>query len=176
MKFAALVASAILLAGGAVHAEVVDAQPNGFSTKRSVTIAKPAAEVWTALLAPSKWWSGEHTWSGSAANLSLGAASGACFCEKLPGGGSVLHMTTVNAQPGRSLTLFGGLGPLQASGASGHMSWTLTEAGGATTLTWSYAVGGYAAGGLDKLAAPVDGVLAQQQDRLKAYLENGRIP
>lgn len=173
MKLAAAVFSVGLLAAGAASAEVVDAQPNGFATKRSVVIAKPAAEVWAALLQPARWWSGEHTWSGAAANLSLGAASGACFCERLPNGGSVLHMTTVNAQPGKQLILFGGLGPLQRSGAAGHLVWALAETDGKTTLSWSYDVGGYLRGGLDKVAPVVDRVLAQQQDRLKAYVETG---
>ncbi|NGM50058.1 ATPase [Caulobacter sp. 602-2] len=175
MKLAApVLALAALLAAGAANAEVLDAQPNGFATKRSVVVAKPAAEVWAALVQPAKWWSSEHTWSGSAANLSLGAASGACFCEKMPNGGSVLHMTTVNAQPGKQLTLFGGLGPLQLSGATGHMIWALAEKDGQTTVTWSYDAGGYMRGGLDKIAPIVDQVLGQQQDRLKAYLETGK--
>ncbi|MBI1683487.1 SRPBCC family protein [Caulobacter hibisci] len=175
MKLAAPVFAVLtLLAAGGARAEVVDAQPNGFETRRAVVIAKPAAEVWAALVQPSKWWNSSHTWSGSAANLSLGAASGACFCEKMPNGGSVLHMTTVNAQPGKQLTLFGGLGPLQMSGASGHLVWALAEADGRTTLTWTYDVGGYRKGGLDKIAPAVDQVLAEQQDRLKAYVETGK--
>lgn len=174
MKLAAPILALALLAGGAARAEVVDAQPNGFAVKRSVVVAKPASEVWAALVQPSKWWSSDHTWSGSAANLSLGAAPGACFCEKMPNGGAVLHMTVVNAQPGKQLTLFGGLGPLQFSGASGHFVWMLAEADGKTTLTWSYDAGGYMRGGLDKIAPVVDQVLAQQQDRLKAYVETGK--
>jgi uncharacterized protein YndB with AHSA1/START domain len=175
MKLAAPVLAVLtLLTAGAARAEVVDAQPNGFETKRVVVIAKPAAEVWAALVQPAKWWSSDHTWSGSAANLSLAAAPGACFCEKMPNGGAVLHMTVVNSQPGKQLTLFGGLGPLQFSGASGHLVWALAEADGKTTLTWSYDAGGYMKGGLDKIAPIVDQVLGQQQDRLKAYVETGK--
>jgi hypothetical protein len=102
--------------------------------------------------------------------------SGGCFCEKLPNGGSVMHMTVVYAQPGQSLRLFGALGPLQMSGATGHLGWTLSETNGKTTLTQIYDVGGYMKGGLDKIAPGVDHVLSEQFDRLTAYVETGKAP
>ncbi|MBO9709855.1 MAG: SRPBCC family protein [Caulobacter sp.] len=167
-------ATALALIGTTASAAVVDAAPNGFEVRREVVIAAPADRVYAALSQPSAWWSGEHTWSGSAASLSLAPMAGGCFCEKLPGGGSVLHMTVVYAQPGKALRLFGALGPLQASGASGHLAWTLSEADGRTTLVQTYDVGGYMKGGLDRIAPTVDQVLGQQLDRLKAYAETGK--
>lgn len=164
-------AALALLAAATARAEVTDAQPAGFQVRHQVVIAAPAAAVWGVLVQPSKWWSSAHTWSGSAANLSLGAASGGCFCERLPNGGSVLHMTTVHAAPGQKLVLSGGLGPLQSSGAMGAMTILLAEKDGATTVTVTYDVGGYFKGGLDKLAAPVDGVLGQQVQGLKTAVE-----
>ena len=164
-------ATLALLATATARAEVTDAQPAGFQVRHQVVIAAPAAAVWGVLVQPSKWWSSAHTWSGSAANLSLGAASGGCFCERLPNGGSVLHMTTVHAAPGQKLVLSGGLGPLQSSGATGAMTILLAEKDGATTVTVTYDVGGYFKGGLDKLAAPVDGVLGQQVQGLKTAVE-----
>ncbi len=171
MKTIAIAATLALLAAGSARAEVVDAQPNGFEVRRQVVIAAPANAVWATLVTPSKWWASAHTFSGSAANLSLGAASGACFCERLPNGGSVLHMTTVNAVPGQKLVLVGALGPMQSSGASGALTFLLAEKDGATTVTVTYDVGGYFKGGLDKIAAPVDGVLGQQVAGLKAASE-----
>lgn len=164
-------AALALLAAATARAEVTDAQPAGFQVRHQVVIAAPAAAVWGVLVQPSKWWSSAHTWSGSAANLSLGAASGGCFCERLPNGGSVLHMTTVHAAPGQKLVLSGGLGPLQSSGATGAMTILLAEKDGATTVTVTYDVGGYFKGGLDKLAAPVDWVLGQQVQGLKTAVE-----
>lgn len=166
-----IAAALALLTFGAARAEVVDAQPNGFEVRRQVVIAAPASAVWATLVTPAKWWAPAHTWSGSAANLSLGAASGGCFCEKLPNGGSVLHMSTVYAAPGQKLVLTGGLGPMQSSGASGALTFLLAEKDGATTVTATYDVGGYFRGGLDKVAAPVDGVLGQQLAGLKAAAE-----
>jgi len=167
----AAAAALALLAAGAARAEVTDSQPNGFEVRHQVTIAAPAATVWATLVQPSKWWASAHTWSGSAANLSLGAASGGCFCERLPNGGSVLHMTTVYAAPGQKLVLSGGLGPLQSSGATGGLTFVLAEKDGQTTLTVTYDVGGYFRGGLDKIAGGVDMVLGQQVAGLKAVVE-----
>jgi uncharacterized protein YndB with AHSA1/START domain len=169
-----LIAGLALLTAGAARAEVVDAQPNGFEVRHQVVVAAPASTVWATLVTPSKWWASAHTWSGAAANLSLGAASGGCFCERLLNGGSVLHMTTVNAVPGQKLVLAGALGPLQSSGASGALTFLLAEKDGQTTVTVTYDVGGYFKGGLDKVAAPVDGVLGQQVAGLKAASEAAR--
>jgi uncharacterized protein YndB with AHSA1/START domain len=160
-----------LLSAGVARAEVVDARPNGFEVRHQVVIAAPASAVWATLVTPSKWWAPAHTWSGSSANLSLGAASGGCFCERLPNGGSVLHMTTAYAAPGQKLVLTGALGPMQSSGASGALTFLLAEKDGATTVTVTYDVGGYFRGGLDKIAGGVDGVLGQQIAGLKAASE-----
>ena len=65
------------------------------------------------------------------------------------------------------------LGPLQTIGAAGGMAWTLTDEGQGTRLTWSYTVGGFSPGGLEAWAAPVDGVLTLQLNRLKALAETG---
>ncbi|MBC7667662.1 MAG: SRPBCC family protein [Gemmatimonadaceae bacterium] len=166
-----LIAATLALTAASAHGEVVDAQPNGFEVKREAVINAPADKVYAALTQPSAWWNKDHTWSGSAANLSMAAMSGGCFCEKLPNGGSVVHMTVVYAQPGQGLRLFGGLGPLQMSGASGHLNWALSEQDGKTTLTQTYDVGGYMKGGLDRIAPVVDRVLSDQFDRLKVYVE-----
>jgi uncharacterized protein YndB with AHSA1/START domain len=176
MKHLLIAAATLALTTAAAHAEVVDAQPNGFEVKRTVVLNAPADKVYAALSQPSQWWNKDHTWSGSSANLSLAPMAGGCFCEKLPNGGSVMHMSVVYAQPGQGLRLFGGLGPLQMSGATGHLSWTLSEKDGKTTLTQTYDVGGYMKGGLDKIAPVVDQVLGEQFSRLAAYVETGKAP
>ena len=172
----ALVLTAATAVAPEARAEVVDAQPNGFQVKRTAVLNAQADKVYAALSQPSQWWNKDHTWSGSAANLSVAPMAGGCFCEKLPNGGSVMHMTVVYAQPGQGLRLSGALGPLQMSGATGHLGWTLAEKDGKTTLTQTYDVGGYMTGGLDKLAPVVDQVLGEQFDRLKVYVETGKAP
>ena len=41
-----------------------------------------------------RWWNPEHSYSGVAANFSIDARAGGCFCERLKDG-SVAHMTVV---------------------------------------------------------------------------------
>lgn len=168
-------AVAALALGGVARAEVVDASPTGFQVKQTAEIAAPAAKVWAALGKVNRWWDSEHTWSGDANNLSLVLQPGECFCEAgLPGGGTAHHMTVQLVEPGKTVIFEGALGPLIYSGAAGHMVWSLAEKDGKTTLTQTYFVGGYYPGGLDKMAGPVDGVMAHQLGRLKAYVETGK--
>jgi hypothetical protein len=165
--------AATALVAGAAHAEVTYKSAAGFEVTQKATIAAPAAKVYAALLTPSAWWNKDHSWSGNAANLSIDLATG-CFCETLPKG-FVRHMTVVFADGATTLRLFGGLGPMQFTGASGHLAYVLKPAGDKTELTLTYDVGGYAKGGLaDKWAAPVDGVLGEAVGRLKTYVETGK--
>jgi hypothetical protein len=73
------------------------------------------------------------------------------------------------------LRLRGALGPLQAEGVDGAMSWTLKPAGSATGVTLSYVVGGYIRGGVEPWAPKVDRVLDEQIQRLKSFVE-GKPP
>jgi uncharacterized protein YndB with AHSA1/START domain len=157
----------------AVHAEVADSSPASFAVKYVESIAAPPQEVWQSLVAIDRWWQGEHTYSGTAANLRIEPHAGGCFCETLPDGGSVLHMSVIFASPNQQLTLFGGLGPLQMSGATGAMTFQITKAGTGSRLALAYNVGGYFPGGLAALAPGVDSVLAEQFARLKRFIETG---
>ena len=173
MKLLIVAVAAATLLAGAARAEVTDKSAAGFEVTEKATVAAPAARVYAALLTPAAWWNKDHSWSGSAANLSIDLATG-CFCEKLPKG-FVRHMTVVFADGATTLRLFGGLGPMQFTGASGHLAFVLKGAGDQTELTLTYDVGGYAKGGLaDKWAAPVDSVLGEAAARLKKYVETGK--
>lgn len=155
-------------------AEVVDAQDNGFSIRIAVDVTAAPASVFTVLTGQvGAWWSSAHSFSGDAANLSIEAKPGGCFCEKLPNGG-VRHMTVTHVMAPGTLILNGGLGPLGSMAVAGAMEWSLEAQGTGTRLQLVYNVSGYAPGGLKGLAAPVDGVLAEQVKRLKAFVETGR--
>jgi hypothetical protein len=168
------IAAALMVLAGAAHAEVVDKSAAGFEVRETASIAAPPAKVYAALLKPSLWWNSAHSWSGSAKNLSIDVATG-CFCETMPNGGLARHMTVVYADGVSQLRMSGALGPLQFTGATGHLGAALKEQGGKTALTLTYDVGGYAKGGLaDTLAAPVDQVLGEQVARLKKYVETGK--
>lgn len=62
------------------------------------------------------WWDAANSYSGDAANFYLEPRALGCFCEKLPGGGSIAHMQVVYVEPGAVLRMLGGLGPLQGMG------------------------------------------------------------
>jgi hypothetical protein len=165
-------AAAAALAAGAARAEVTDRSPTGFEVVRRIDIAAPRNKVWLELMAPRHWWDGRHTWSGDPKKLMMDSTG--CFCERLPDG-AVRHMTIVYADGASNMRLFGGLGPLQMTGAAGHLQMSLKEDGATTHVTWTYDVGGYAKGGLaETYAAPVDQVLGEQMARLKKYLETGK--
>jgi hypothetical protein len=86
----------------------------------------------------------------------------------------VRHMTIVYASPGKLLRLSGGLGPLQEIAVAGSMTWTLSAEGSSTKVDLTYRVGGYYEGGLATLAPIVDGVLREQLERMKRFVETGR--
>src|SRR5262245_39304153 len=117
---------AALLITSAAKADVVDSSPNGFQLRVAVHIAAAPDKVYAALIEPAKWWSSAHTFSQSAANLSIEAKAGGCFCETLPDGGSVQHLEVAAVFPGKLLRMRGALGPFQGSGVAGSMSWQLT--------------------------------------------------
>ena len=163
--------AAAMLAGGA-RAEVTDRSAAGFEVTETATIATPQAKVWKALMQPNHWWPSQHTWSGDAKNLSIDP--GGCFCERLPKG-AVRHMMIAYADGTSQLRLFGALGPLQFTGASGHLVFKLKDVGGTTDLVVTYDVGGYAKGGLaESWSGPVDAMLSGTVARLKRYLETGK--
>jgi len=172
MKMLMGVALGAALLAGAARAEVTDKSAAGFEVVEKATIAAPVGKVWDALMRPGRWWSSTHSWSGDAKNLYFDPSG--CFCETLKRG-AVRHMTIVYNDGATTLRLFGSLGPLQFTGASGHLGVSLKPAGDKTELTLSYDVGGYMKGGLaETAAAPVDKVLGEQVARLAKYVETGK--
>jgi uncharacterized protein YndB with AHSA1/START domain len=165
-----------LLVASIARAEVVDSQAGGFTVRESRTIAAAPATVWATLVAPAGWWSSDHTFSHDARNLTLSPKVGGFWQESLPNGGGARHLVVVLADPPSTLRLEGALGPLQALGVAAHLTFKLAPEGGGTLITATYDAGGHAAGGLDKLAGPVDGVLDAQLGRLKARVETGAAP
>jgi uncharacterized protein YndB with AHSA1/START domain len=171
-----LILCALLAVVVPASADVIDTTPGGFTLMIAVDIASPPADVFRALVERvGTWWSADHTFSGNNANLSIDARPGGCWCEKLPNGGGVQHMTVAYVDPGKMLRFRGALGPLQAMAVDGSMTWELTQAGDKTHLQLTYTVGGYLPSGLGaRMAKPVDGVLTQQVQRLKNLVETGQ--
>ncbi len=172
----ALAATTLLASGPAALAEVTRYSETSFVINHSVQIKADRATTWAALIAPNKWWSPSHTYSGDAANLYLDAQATGCFCEKLPRPadalagqriGSVEHMHVVYADPQRGvLRMIGGLGPLQSEPVHGVLTITLRPREGGTRIEWQYVVGGAFSVKPEALAPLVDKVLGEQLDRL----------
>jgi hypothetical protein len=172
MALAALTAAGWAAASGSAHAEVTDRSAAGFEVVEKATVAASGGKVWEALMRPARWWSSQHTFSGDAKNLYIDPAG--CFCERLKKG-AVRHMDIVYADGGTTLRFAGAIGPLQTTGAMGHLAFVLKPNGETTDITLSYDVGGYGKGGLaEEYATPVDRVLGEQLARLKKYLETGK--
>jgi hypothetical protein len=164
------------VAGGRAAAEVLNVAANGFEVRETVHSAASPDQVYAVLLQPARWWSSDHTFSRSAANLTLDARAGGCWCETLPNGGSVQHLTVVFVSPGKALRLRGALGPLQGLAVDGAMTWSLQSAAGGTDISMTYAVGGYVKDGFDDLSKGVDHVLGEQLARLKKLVDGETAP
>ena len=159
----------------AAEAEVTSSSTIGFEIQNRRTVAASSSAAYAALGRIRAWWKKDHTYSGDAANLSLGLTAGECFCERLRDGGTVEHMRVVYARPGDTLRLQGGLGPLQAEAAVGTLTFAFKAVQGGTEITQSYIVGGFIRGGADTLAPLVDKVLAEQLDGLVRHLGDKNI-
>ena len=161
---------------GSLVAEVKDSSAVGFTIQDTLMISAAPLEVYHALVADiGAWWDPMHTFSGDANNLSLDDRAGGCFCEKLKNGGSVRHLEVVFADPGKTLRMIGGLGPLQAMAVSGSMTWSFSKTDDGSMVTLTYSVGGYRFDGLQKMATLVDKVMVEQLKRLKEFIEKKAI-
>ena len=161
--------SATVACASLAHAEVRETRESAFIIESSAKASADPAHVYTALGKVSAWWDPQHTWSGSATNLSIHLQAGGCFCEKLAGGGSVEHGRVIYAQPGVTLRLDAPLGPLQDMAVVGILTFKLAPQDGGTLITLTYRVSGALRMESAKLAPIVDQVLSTQLDRLVAY-------
>ena len=169
----ASVAGALLLIQVlSARAAVVESSTTGFALEQTLYIAAPPERVYAALITPAKWWNSEHTFSGNAANLTLDARAGGCFCETW-NGGSVQHLVVVDTQPGKILRLRGSLGPFQGQGVDGALTFTLKAYAGGTDLVLDNIVGGFMKDGFGKWPPLADAMLGDQMARLKRFVETG---
>jgi hypothetical protein len=160
--------AAALLAALPARAEVSDFTPGGFLSTHRMEVAAPPAAVYEAIARVGDWWNGQHSYSGNAANMTLEPRAGGCMCERWDGN-SVEHGHVVFAQRDKALRIDGALGPLQAMGAVGILTFALTPANGGTAMVVTYRVR-LADPALEKIAPAVDGVIGEQAKRLAAYV------
>ncbi|MCB2079298.1 MAG: SRPBCC family protein [Novosphingobium sp.] len=170
-----LVLAIAMLVAAPAQANVFQKDENGFVVRHAAELPVEPDEVWSVLIKPSQWWNGEHSYSGDAANLSLDARAGGCFCEIIPNTdsprasprGSVEHMRVIYAEKDRVLRMSGGLGPLQSEAVNGVLTIVLKPGkNGTTQILWEYVIGGYMRLKSDTMAPAVDSVLGDQLARL----------
>jgi len=177
MKHALLIwaGACALLSGQPALAEVTASSDAGFASHNEVLVDAAPAEAWAAMTQPSQWWNGAHSYSGDAANMTLDARAGGCFCEAIPGAnggpaGQTEHMRVIYVAPGSTLRLAGGLGPLQAEAVTGVLTMTIAADGEKSKISWDYVVGGYMRMPMAELAPLVDQVVREQLLRLATRL------
>jgi uncharacterized protein YndB with AHSA1/START domain len=171
----ALLSLAFASIAAPARAEVAAATPGGFLLQSEAIVAAPPEAAWRALLRIQHWWSSAHTYSGDAARLRLEPRAGGCWCERWDGQ-SVEHARVVlvmERESVRTLRAIGGLGPLQALGATGVLTFTISPDRRGAKLTMTYRVSGDPGIDFSQIAAPVDGVLMEQFARLTHYIEAG---
>lgn len=165
---------AVLVLASSCHtalAAVKDATAGGFTVENTEVVPVDADTAWKALVQDvDRWWPKDHSWWGQASKLSIDPRAGGCFCE-IAGARQAQHMTVAFVDPGKTLRMIGGLGPLQGMGLSGALEFRLAPAdGGGTRVTLFYRAGGYSPDDIGKFAPVVDKVQAQQLGGLAAYL------
>ena len=170
-------AIAALTAMTSARAEVTNSADNGFTVQHQTVIAGDSEAVWKAMVMPSRYWNGDHSWSGNAENFYLIPQAGGCFCELIrttaddnikSSEGSVQHMRVIYAHENKMLRLSGALGPLQGEAVTGTLTMQLQPQGEATVARFTYKVGGYMEFPVDEIAPAVDSVIGEQLARLSA--------
>tara|TARA_R100001244_G_scaffold71741_2_gene58000 strand:- start:32096 stop:32740 length:645 start_codon:yes stop_codon:yes gene_type:complete len=173
----AIFAIAALCSVTAARAEVTNTADNGFTVQHQTVIAGDAEAVWKAMIAPSRYWNADHSWTGDAENFYLVPQAGGCFCELIrttsgdnikSSEGSVQHMRVIYAHNNKILRMSGALGPLQSEAVTGTLTMQLQPQDQSTVVRFTYKVGGYMEFPVDQIAPAVDGVIGEQLARFSA--------
>jgi len=171
MKQFLILSALVILGMSPVQAEVTNTAENGFTIKHQAVVNASTEDIWKAMIAPSRYWNPDHSWTGDADNFYLVAQAGGCFCELIrttgednikSSDGSVQHMRVIYA---------GGLGPLQGEAVTGTLTLQMQAQDGKTAVRFTYKVGGYMEFPVEEIAPAVDGVIGEQLNRLSALFD-----
>lgn len=167
-----LFAIVLLVLALPARAEVLRQDAGGFEVRLERQLAAAPAAAFPIIVRIGEWWSDAHTWSGKAANMSITLAAGGCFCERWEEG-ETEHGRVLQFVRNRTLRIAALLGPLQTLPVAAVLEFQLEPAGQATRLVLIYRVSGNTPG-IAALPAAIDGVLAEQLDRLVRRVATGR--
>jgi len=169
MTIRKLAGMAVLLcaaAPGGAGADVIASGTDHYTLQHEAASPLSPDALWARLIEPASWWSGEHTYSGDAAALSLKAEAGGLWREDWDGG-SVEHGRVLAARPGEMLRLDAPFGPLQGMGVT--VVWTIEirpDDRGGSVVKFTETASGTSASRLDQVAPAVDAVKAEAMRRL----------
>ena len=169
----AIAAAAFAVIAGGANAEVKQSAADSFVLTYTKTLDVAPAKVYAVIPAVERWWNGEHSYSGDAANLSMKAEAGACFCERWKDN-TVQHGTVLMVIRDQAFRIAGAFGPLQGMAVNAVLSIGTRAEGSGTVLTMVYRVNGVPGSALDKLAPDVDQVIGEQFARLANYAVTGK--
>lgn len=181
MRYISLCIALGMTAISPAQAEVTNTASNGFTIQHQAMVDGSAEDVWKTIIAPSRYWNPDHSWSGNSDNFYLVPQAGGCFCELIrktgadnikSSEGSVQHMRVIYAHKNKVLRLSGALGPLQSEALTGTLTMVMQPQDGKTAVRFSYKVGGYMEFKVDEMAPAVDGVIGEQLARLAALFES----
>ena len=148
-------------------AEVVSRSENAFTLKFEGQTRLGTAGVADAFSEVGLWWDPAHSYTGSAANLSLDLAPGGCWFEAMPDGTQFDHGRTVSIVLGE-IRFHAPFGPLRDVATRADLIVTYPLVGGVVTPTWTFIVEGP---GVGALAEPVDGVIGGGFARWIAHMD-----
>ncbi|MEO9600313.1 SRPBCC family protein [Parasphingorhabdus sp.] len=180
LGFQSILGIAAFCSATAANAEVTHLADNGFTVQHQTVVSADKEAVWSAMIAPSRYWNDDHSWTGNAENFYLIPQAGGCFCELIrttsddnirSSDGSVQHMRVIYARNNKMLRLSGALGPLQEEAVTGTLTMQLQPQDDSTVVRFTYKVGGYMEFPIDQIAPGVDAVIGDQLARLAALFE-----
>ncbi len=156
-----------VFATAATKAEVTEDSEQHFVISINIAIDAPSNQVYDQFIQIGEWWQDSHTWFGDASKMTIESHAGGCFCERNREQ-QALHMNISHINPGHSVHMTGGLGPLASLAINGYMTWTFEATEDNTTnLKLNYRVTGFVNRQTADWAKAVDGVLMQQVSNLQ---------
>ncbi len=161
-----------LFAATPAPAEVVARTADSFTLRYAVGAEITPDDIPGAMTDLPKWWDPAHTFTGSAANLSLDLTPGGCWCEKLADGTDFDHGRTVSVEADR-LLFHAPFGPMRGktSRADLTVSWPAADRG--RTPTWTMVVEGP---GMGAMADVIDAVMGAGYQRWLRHMVGGESP
>ena len=167
-----LAAAVLALCATPAAAEVVARTADSFTLRFAEAADIEPDEIPGTLRGLSRWWDPAHTYTGSAANLSLDLTPGGCWCERFPDGTDFDHGRTVSVGSDR-FVFDAPFGPMRGKVTSARLTISWPAANDGWTPTWTMVVEGP---GIGAMADTVDAVMGNGYMRWLYYLENALPP